>query len=385
MKTIAILAMLAETNAFARNHFLLQFPFGGRVGNLPKQFIRANDIKLFAESTAIMSDIRMQAIDGDNAKIGSIAFLLPSVEFDTKPSKFGVHSPVENPSFFEAAKHLAKKAGFFSENKVETLVISVPVDGRDKNNLQEVDVLIALGLETHHDLQFAEELFQSRRLRSRKQKFRQCQFALDCAKKIPATVGPFDEAQPSLQSSLLPWTDDASGRRFLDQMNGLFDKWTSDDFTVALMLFLNRFSGSTVEWVKESADATWEKGPIKNAQEFYAMASKCGDCVVKCLQDETCSKCLQTMTKLDTRDQAASYRAIVSYESELLKDFSFCILQKNNVFNCAATIPTIPQVQPIANWRGKPLTVEAARSILVAHLNDEAAPEVSQGLVIACR
>ena len=232
---------------------------------------------------------------------------------------------------------------------------------------------------------FTEELFQSRRLRSRKQKFRQCQFALDCAKKIAATVGPFDEAQPSLQSSLLPWTDDASGRRFLDQMNGLFDKWTSDDFTVALMLFLNRFSGSTVDWVKESADATWEKGPIKNAQEFYAMASKCGDCVVKCLQDETCSKCLQTMTKLDTRDQAASYRAIVSYESELLKDFSFCILQKNNVFNCAATIPTIPQVQPIANWRGKPLTVEAARSILVAHLNDEAAPEVSQGLVIACR
>jgi hypothetical protein len=56
-----------------------------------------------------------------------------------------------------------------------------------------------------------------------------------------------------------------------EQMEGLFDRWTSDDFTVALMLFLNRFSGSAVDWVKDSADATWEKGPIRNAQEFYQM------------------------------------------------------------------------------------------------------------------
>jgi hypothetical protein len=53
-----------------------------------------------------------------------------------------------------------------------------------------------------------------------------------------------------------------------------------------------------------------------------------------------------------------------------------CILQKNNIFGCDAAIPTIPKVTPISKWRGNPLTSKAARSILVAHLDDEAAPEV---------
>jgi hypothetical protein len=81
---------------------------------------------------------------------------------------------------------------------------------------------------------------------------------------------------------------------------------------------------------------------------------------------------------MDTRDQAASYRTIVSYESEILKDFSYCILQKNNIFGCDATIPTFPKVKPLSTWRGKPLTVEAARGLLIAHLDDETAPEVRE-------
>jgi hypothetical protein len=161
-----------------------------------------------------------------------------------------------------------------------------------------------------------------------------------------------------------------------DQMLGLFDRWTSDDFTVALLLFFNQFSGSEIEWVKHSIDATWEKGPIRNAKEFYAMISKCGDCITNCIADENCKACLDALNAVDTRDQVMSYRTVVSYESELLRDFSLCILQKNNIFGCDATIPTAPKVEPISTWRGKPLTFEAARSILVGHLDDEAAPEV---------
>jgi hypothetical protein len=314
-------------------------------------------------------------------KIGSISFLLPSQGADTIPSKFGQYSPIENPSLLQAAQHLAKKAGWFSDDQVETMIKMVPssADNGVDDTLHEVNVLIALGLSSASDLEFAEKLFQDRAKRDKQLRFRQCQFALDCAKQLPSTVGPFDEINPSLESSLLPWTDDASGARFLDQMKGLFDRWTSDDFTVALMLFLNRFSGSEVDWVKSSADATWEKGPVRNTQEFVAMATKCGDCIAKCLGDESCKKCLETLTEMDTRDQAASYRTIVSYESDLLREFSFCILQKNNIFNSKAEIPLIPKVTPIASWRGNPLTVEAARSLLIGHLDDEAAPEVSKG------
>jgi hypothetical protein len=98
------------------------------------------------------------------------------------------------------------------------------------------------------------------------------------------------------------------------------------------------------------------------------------------LQDDTCKACLDKLTKLDTRDQAASYRTIVSYESEALKDFSFCVFQKNNIFQCQATIPTIPKVTPITSWRGQEVTEAVARSLLIGHLDDEKAPKV--GIVL---
>jgi hypothetical protein len=326
------------------------------------------------------------------APIGTIAFLLPSGgAANTQPSRFGVHSPVTPPSLLDAARHLSKKAQWFSEEKVDTVVVAVPENHNDDDDdsgaipasvLMDADIVIAMGLKTTKDLEFAQAVFKERQNQDSGQRFSKCQFALDCntsSTKLPTTVGPFDpEKNAATNPSLLfPWTDSASGKRFYEQMHGLFDRWTSDDFTVALMLFLNRFSGSAVDWVKDSADATWEKGPVRNAQEFYQMATKCGPCLQACLADETCKTCLEKLTELDTRDQAASYRTIVSYESEALKDFSFCVFQKHNVFQCQATIPTTPKVTPMATWRGQVLTQEAARSLLVGHLDDDKAPEGS--------
>jgi len=67
-----------------------------------------------------------------------------------------------------------------------------------------------------------------------------------------------------------------------------------------------------------------------------------------------------------------------SYESELLKDFSFCILQKNNIFNCDAKIPMLPKVTPMKTFRGQPLTKKVARKILIGHLRDENALDGSE-------
>jgi hypothetical protein len=232
------------------------------------------------------------------------------------------------------------------------------------------------------DMKFTEELFQQRRNRDDSLRFRQSQFALDCSKKLPATVGPYDETSPPILATF-PWTTAATAQRMKEQMEGLFDRWTTDDFSSAIMFFLNQFSGKEVDWVKHSIDATWEKGPVQNAEEFVSMVSKCGDCVINCVQDENCKECLDKLTEIDTRDQVASYRTIVSYESDLLRDFSFCILQKNNIFGCDATIPKLPEVPPIAEWRGKPVTKEDARAILIGHLDDEKAPTGSSKLELS--
>ena len=77
------------------------------------------------------------------------------------------------------------------------------------------------------------------------------------------------------------------------------------------------------------------------------MVTKCGPCITKCLGDEDCKACITALDEIDTRDQVASYRTVVSYESELLRDFSLCILQKNNIFECSATIPQVPKVEPM--------------------------------------
>jgi hypothetical protein len=228
--------------------------------------------------------------------IGTIAFLVPSGDVTKTPqplalSKFGIHSPVDRPSYLQAAKHLASKATWFSENQVNTVIVETGDDYENNNNdddadletirttLENASILIAMGLSTKSDLEFAQSIFLQRKQQRPEVRFAKCQFALDCDTSsskvdLPSMVGPYDKESSSTSSNpslLLPWTDAASGRRFDEQMEGLFDRWTSDDFTVALMLFLNQFSGSAVDWVKDSADATWEKGPIRNAQEFYQM------------------------------------------------------------------------------------------------------------------
>ena len=100
------------------------------------------------------------------------------------------------------------------------------------------------------------------------------------------------------------------------------------------------------------------------------MIGKCGDCITKCLADETCKACIDALNDIDTRDQVESYRAVTSFESDLLRDFSFCILEKNNIFECSASIPSLPAASPVPMFRGKPLTHDVADQILIGHLDD---------------
>jgi hypothetical protein len=322
--------------------------------------------------------------------------LIPSSGSDEISSQFGTHSPIVNPpSIYDAAHHMVQKIRWWSDETISATVVKIPLPlpnnniGASENDslfqqLCTIDVLIAIGLIDPYDLQYAKSVFETRRSRFQDQSFRQTQWMLDCNTSTNinidkfchnAIVGPFDSASPSIQSILFPWTLPASGRRLHILMKQLFQRQTSDDYVLAILLFLNQFSGSSVDWVRHSIDATWEKGPIRNLLEFISMATKCGDCIGTCLIDDSCRDCLKTLTALDTRDQVASYRTIVSYESDILRDFSFCILEKNNIFNCDATIPSLPQVSPITTWRfGQPLTEADGRQILVGHLYDPAAP-----------
>jgi len=339
-----------------------------------------------SQSAVVSDNPIIASIDEEGIqKLGKTVLVVP-YNADQVTSKFGSYSPIGSPSVLEAAKLIIKKISWFSDGKVDAEVVVLPENIENKeeeggsnisrkeleNKLHDASAVIALNIAQEHDLNFLTSVFNHRKtgLNENTANWNHCQFAIDCGAELPSIAGPYDESSPSFSANLLPWTNDASRKRMVEQMLGLFQRWTSDDFVVALMIFFNQYSDGEIDWVKHSIDATYEKGLVQNAREFYDMITKCGDCVTKCVGDEKCKECLDKLTEVDTRDQVASYRLIVSYESELLKDFSYCILQKNNIFGCDAKIPTMPKVEPMKNFRGVPLTQEMARKILVGHLDD---------------
>mmetsp|Transcript_37833 Transcript_37833/g.68138 ORF Transcript_37833/g.68138 Transcript_37833/m.68138 type:complete len:566 (+) Transcript_37833:126-1823(+) len=323
--------------------------------------------------------------------IGTVSLLVPSSSSDQTASKFGSKSPVPHPSYIEAAEQLARKISHFSDGRIITSVVTPPENGQDNENDACVtsDALLALGLTTPSDIQYLSRTFRQRRtLQHQTDSSKTCQFAIDCGDNnyVPV-VGPYDEANPSVTETL-PWTDVASGKRLAVQMADLFDKHSTDEFALAVMLFFNRFSGYNVPWVQHSIDVTWEKG-FKNVKEIYSMLTKCGPCITKCLDDENCKTVINALDAIDTRDQVTSYRTLVSYESELLRDFSLCILQKNNVFECDAKIPEVPVVKPMSHFRGEEMTMDIARGIMIGHLEGvedslEGCKELDVSWKVAC-
>ena len=106
------------------------------------------------------------------------------------------------------------------------------------------------------------------------------------------------------------------------------------------------------------------------------MINCCGPEIQAALTDPKSKKAIDLLNKLDLRDQVGSYRVIVSNETPQLEDFTLCILQQNNCFQCDSPILKNPKVPLISTWRGKPLDTDAARQILIGHLDH---PESATG------
>jgi VDE lipocalin domain len=330
-----------------------------------------------------------QSEDGTDATIAKarVTFLLPANAKDTL-SSFGVHSPVGRVPWLDVVQQLCQKCRYFSQNKVTADYVVMGTD-YDESMLLSSDVLLAIALSSPEDIAYTQSIFDKRRAQNAVSSQSLCNMAIPCETgnnsqtySLPSLVGPYDAASPSPLCTLA-WTQEASGQRMATQMKDLFcsrSNINSDDYTLAIMLYLNQFCPrlqNQIDWVKHSIDVTWEKGPVRNAQEIGAMVTKCGDCIANCVKDENCRECLTKLTAIDTRDQVASYRTIVSYESDLLRDFTMCIMTKNNIFNCDATIPKEPYVPPIAAFRGEPLTEDIARRLMIGHLKDDLALEGS--------
>ena len=218
-----------------------------------------NDLRKHSELSASTTTSAQRSVPigaTDVEIVGNVVFLLPYNAKDVV-SKFGSSSPYGNPSIMEACEQLQRKANWFSDGAIEADIVLMPENEQDFNSIKETvvnaDALIALNLGSAEDLGFLNDIFRARKSLGRKNT---CQYALDCEGDFKPLCASYDLESPSL-GTLIPWSYDASSKRMEELMMGLFDRWTSDDFTVSLMLFFNQFSGSSIDWVKYSIDATW--------------------------------------------------------------------------------------------------------------------------------
>ena len=174
--------------------------------------------------------------------------------------------------------------------------------------------------------------------------------------------------------SFLQWT------HLLNWNSVLFKRKSSEDYIFAILFVINALVRD-IDVVKSDINPSWEKGPIQNIKEFKNMIDCCGPQIRLAMSDPQSKKAIDLLNAVDLRDQVGSYRVIVSNETPQLEEFTLCILQQNNCFNCNSPILEKPKVPLLQQWRGKPLDADGARQILIGHLDHpDAAAENTQKL-----
>ena len=95
--------------------------------------------------------------------------------------------------------------------------------------------------------------------------------------------------------------------RLHEQAQLLMSRHSSEDVLYALFFILHAYV-LELDIVRYTINPTWEKGPIKNAQEFGAMCTKCGDKIGAALTDPETKATIDLLNACDMRDQVRCRR-----------------------------------------------------------------------------
>lgn len=312
--------------------------------------------------------------------------------YGTGLSNFGITSPEPNPLWSAVTAQLARRLPNFAgtmttteegaEAEVDviaTRTVDIETSLRpDEFVAHPADVVIALGVFAPHAAQrLSDALFGGAAGPPRA-------FLCDpsCAPVLVERqrAGSYSASAPwqTALAALAPWTDVAAGRRLLEKTETLLARTSSEDFLFALLFCVHALV-IDLDVVRSDINPSWEKGLVQNIKEFKNMVDCCGPEIQAALGDPQTKAAIDLLNAVDLRDQVGSYRIIVSNETPQLEEFTLCILQQNNCFNCDAPILARPRVPLLKQWRGSPLDDRAARQILVGHLDH---PEINDDGVV---
>jgi len=193
--------------------------------------------------------------------------------------------------------------------------------------------------------------------------------------EVPRNGRELRRLRSQLRTGLVPWGRKATGKRLSEQVLKLIGRNSSEDLMYAVFFVLHAYV-MDIEVVSSDINPSWEKGVVRNVKEIKNMVDNCRGEILAAVSDPQTRTALDLLNSGDLRDQVGSYRVVVSYETPQLEDFTLCILQQNNCFNCSAPILTEPRVPVLKRWRGQPLDAQAGREIFIGHLDHPAANPV---------
>lgn len=151
--------------------------------------------------------------------------------------------------------------------------------------------------------------------------------------------------------------------KVMDLLRDLYSRKTSDDLLYSFLVMIN----AGVRPVPAVANDARRSDAGLDA--VICMVGNCLKEIGDCFKDPTCRKALDCLNGCAFNDQVCSYLCIASYETPALQEFSLCILQKHNCLGLKADIPQLPEVEPLKEFRGQPLTHEIAEDMFIGWLS----------------
>ena len=306
------------------------------------------------------------AASSDGASDGArILFVTPEAG---AASSFGRTSPSPRPDWITVADHLSKRIPEFDPRLRASTVASGALPLSGGADVERSDILLVLGVKDAGAEVAIEELAAGWKPNPIAVLCYDCSPAVQALQRVSGYSKASDGLLQTLRESAVPWGDVASGGRLSAQADLLLKRNSTEDLLYALFFILHRYV-INLDLVKHTLNPTWEKGPVRNAQEFANMCSTCGNQIASALTDPETKATIDKLNACDMCDQVGSYRVIVSYETPQLEAFSLCILQQNNCFNCDAEIISTPRVPLLKRWRGDYVDQKVANQIFIGHFD----------------
>ena len=337
--------------------------------------------------------VKNTAIDSEGRETKAKILFVPG----SSPSGYGQTSPEPNPSWSVVASQLAKRLPNFASGSTTNDSVEDTSDNDEKTsriettvinalelkpqNLADSDIVVALGISTPEESKRFEDAIDKRPSSSL---IKGVLADPTCSQSVlnRRMAGSYDLSTSKIFqdviSQIAPWSSVASGKRLLAKTETLLSRKSTEDFIFAILFCIHSLV-TEIDVVKSDINPSWEKGVIRNVQEFRTMADCCGQEIAEAMSDPQTKKAIDLLNEVDLRDQVGSYRVIVSNETPQLEAFTLCILQQQNCFNCDAPILDRPKVPLLQNWRSKgKLSDKDARQIFIGHLDHPEAHECSQ-------